>query len=291
MLAEETIAPDAVWSPACPERLPPVEVREGRYLLRFARTAAELDAILKLRFEVFNLELGEGLAASFPTGRDQDEFDLTCHHLMVIDTVRRQVVGTYRIQTGELAAAAQGFYAAGEFDLAHLPLKVQREAVELGRACIAREHRHTQVLFLLWKGLAAYLTHNRKRYLFGCCSLTSQDARLGLSVLELLRQGGHLHPSLQVPPRPECACRAEESPAGEPPKASLPKLFRTYLRIGAKVCGPPAIDRQFQTIDYLVLFDVNELDEPTRRMFFGAGEVGETDTATARERCSSGPHA
>jgi putative hemolysin len=42
------------------------------------------------------------------------------------------------------------------------------------------------------------------------------------------------------------------------------------LRYGAKVCGPPAIDRQFKTIDFLVLFDVAEMSERTVRMFFQA---------------------
>ncbi len=33
----------------------------------------------------------------------------------------------------------------------------------------------------------------------------------------------------------------------------LPPLFKGYLRLGAKVCGPPAHDRQFGTTDFLVL--------------------------------------
>ena len=48
----------------------------------------------------------------------------------------------------------------------------------------------------------------------------------------------------------------------------LPKLFRTYLRYGSKVCSPPAIDREFGTIDFLVLLDTHELSERSRRIFF-----------------------
>ena len=50
---------------------------------------------------------------------------------------------------------------------------------------------------------------------------------------------------------------------------SIPRLFRTYLRFGVKVCGPPAIDRQFKTIDYFVIFDVAQMNAFSRRMFFG----------------------
>ena len=86
---------------------------------------------------------------------------------------------------------------------------------------------------------------------------------------EMLQQGGHLHPRFYVPPKPEFECRAEAAIDGGPPEASIPKLFRTYLRFGAKVCGPPAIDRQFKTIDYFVIFDVEEMDGSARRLFFG----------------------
>jgi putative hemolysin len=41
-----------------------------------------------------------------------------------------------------------------------------------------------------------------------------------------------------------------------------------YIRYAAKICGPPAIDRDFKTIDYLVLLDVHELNEETVKIFF-----------------------
>ena len=256
--------------PVFTDAIPQKEIREGRYSVRFARTIAERDAVLKLRFEVFNLELGEGLESSFTTSRDLDEFDDTCHHLIVEDTDSGRIVGTYRTQTAEMAAAARGFYSATEFELAHFPSGVLEDSVELGRACVASEHRNIQVLFLLWKGLAAYADHNQKRYLFGCCSLRSQDSSEGLRVMELLEQEGNFHASFSVPPRPGYECTAGDAGRVPDREASVPKLFRIYLHYGAKVCGPPAIDRQFKTIDFLVLFDVFEMDAQTRRMFFAA---------------------
>ncbi len=253
--------------PRSREGLPPIEIREGRYLARFVDSVRDLDKVLELRFEVFNLELGEGLDASFLTGRDEDQYDLTCHHLAVFDEQMRPI-GTYRIQTSDMAAAAAGFYSATEFDLQLLPAELIDNAVELGRACISPLHRNTQVLFLLWKGLASYLTFNSKRYLFGCCSLSSQDARQGLLAYEEMVQEGKLHPHFRVKPKPEYECDpSDDSIATQP--AKLPRLFRTYLRFGARVCGLPAIDREFKTIDFLVLFDTAEMDEPSRRMFFG----------------------
>lgn len=255
--------------PRFSDSLPPSEMREGKYLVRFVRSREELDAVLKLRFDVFNLELGEGLESSFQTGRDLDEYDLMCHHLIVIEEATDNVVGTYRLQTGAMAAAAKGFYSATEFDLSHLPVEVLEDSIELGRACIAKPYRNTQVLFLLWKGLASYIAFNRKRFLFGCCSLTSQDAREGKLTMELLEREGYLHERFRVSPNPEVECFPADFTVQVPFEVKLPRLFRTYLRFGAKVCGEPAIDRAFKTIDFFVLFDLFGMDREMQQMFFG----------------------
>jgi putative hemolysin len=248
--------------------IPDIGFSYGRYMVRFATSREELDQILRLRFTVFNLELGEGLEPSFLTGRDEDKFDRSCHHLLVVDRTSGEIAGTYRLRTVELANGADDFYSAGEFDLACLPPGYLEEAVELGRVCIAREHRNKQVLFLLFKGLASYLTHNRKRYMFGCCSLPTQDRLEGARALRHLERTRSIHPEFSVPPLEgfECIADADTSASGE--KVSLPALFQCYLRFGARICGLPAIDRAFKTIDFFVSFDVSEIDSRARKMYF-----------------------
>ena len=270
LLPLKTSAPEAFAYPSNPDALPQSAFTKGKYLVRFAQTTEEVDAVLRLRFEVFNLEMREGLASSYRTGRDMDEFDLTCHHLVVTDTTSGAIIGTYRLRTGEMATGGGGFYSAGEFDLARLPLDVLASAVEIGRACIARAHRNKQVLFLLWQGLAAYMTHNRKRYFFGCCSLTSQDAQEGMRVLNHLQRAGYLHPTINVPPRSGLECSPEGYFVVDGQEVVIPRLFQTYLRFGAKVCGPPALDRRFKTIDFFVLFDAQAMTARTRQIFFDA---------------------
>lgn len=256
--------------PIHPERLPSRELREGKYVVRFASNAEELDAVLRLRFEVFNLEMGEGLEGSFESERDLDQFDPVCHHLVVVDTTDGEVVGSYRLQTYEMALENFGFYSNIEFDLASLPGRIQADSVELGRACVALEHRSTQVLFLLWKGLALYVAANRKRFLFGCSSLTSQDPGEAKALMDHLEAKGHLHPELEVVPRPDFEC-FDSDYAGDPRlRVKVPQLFRIYLRHGAKVCGIPAIDREFKTIDFFVLFDVEAMPRRMYRTFFGS---------------------
>ena len=251
--------------PVALERLPDSAVDAGRYRVGFARDRKTLEEILRLRYQVFNLELDEGLAASHATGRDEDELDHRFHHLMITDREDRKVVGTYRLQTAEMASARGGFYTAGEFELTGFPPELLARSVEIGRACVARDHRNGRVLHLLWRGLASYLNWNRKSALFGCCSLTSQDQALGVATLRHLERLGHLHPEVRIDPLVSTRCEANGNPL---PPPHVPALFQSYLDLGAKVCGPPAIDRLFQTIDFLVLLDVETLPSRTVRSFF-----------------------
>jgi len=243
------------------------DLREGRYRVTFARTADDLERVLRLRFAVFHRELGEGLADGWRTGLDTDRFDAACHHLMLVDESADAVVGTYRLQTAEMARAL-GFYSAQEFALEEEPAlaPLLADAVELGRACIAREHRHGTALFALWRGLAAYVAAHGKRHLFGCCSLTSQDPREGLGLHRALERAGHVDPELRVEPRPAFRCAV--APGAPLPDVAPPPLFATYLRHGARVVGGPALDREFGTIDSLVVLDLARMPARLVRLFF-----------------------
>jgi len=254
--------------PPAPEALPNTQIKSRAYTLEFAKTEQELDDILRLRFEVFNLELGEGLNESYITGRDEDDLDRVFHHLLIRSSRTGEVVGTYRMQTRAMAERHAGFYSAGEFDLGGLPESVLDQAVEIGRACVAKDHRNGRVLHLLWRGLASYLTWNDKRYLFGCCSLTSQDRALGARAHHYLQREGYLWPAGTVAPLPELACPANDGDDESAEEVHIPALFQSYLNLGATVCGPPAIDTLFKTIDFLVLFDKTKLSARVFQSFF-----------------------
>jgi putative hemolysin len=250
--------------------VPDIELVEGRYRVRFARSAEDLAAAQALRFRVFNLELGEGLEESHLTGRDEDPFDTGCHHLLVIDDTVDEIIGTYRMQTHAMATRHMGYYSAGEFDLSAFGDDMLARAVEVGRACVALEHRKQRVLFALWRGLAAYMLTKGTRYLFGCCSLTSQDQAEGLATMARLREMDVVAPGPLLQPLPGLGC---EGPAPTPEQIAavkIPKLFGTYLRFRSLVHSEPAVDREFKTIDWIVVMDIEALDAKTVQLFFGA---------------------
>ncbi len=261
--SKEDAAAGAAWRMVYPvgrEFLPRWSVVDGHYRCRFATDSEELERALRLRYEVFNLELGEGLDESHATGLDRDRFDDHCHHMIVEDLDTVSTVGTYRLQVAQMASVGHGFYTAQEYDMRSWPAEILEQAVETGRACIHKDHRKSKVLQLLWKGLAAYALHNRRRYFFGCCSLTSQDPAEGARMMEYLRQNGHLHPSICTQAHPAYACHEEYESIEGWEESRVPPLFRTYLRYGARICSQPALDRHFKTIDFLALIDLTEVD-------------------------------
>lgn len=216
----------------------------------------------RLRFLVFNLELKEGLYAAYTTGHDIDEFDAICDHLIVEHAPTGKIVGTYRLQTGAMAFENAGFYSEREFDFS--PYKRLGYAViELGRACVHRDHRSTDVLYLLWRGIAQYASSHGGRYLIGCSSLTSQDPAHGTTVYAAMRE--HLaSPHLRTTPHPAFTMPLTSA---EGASDKIPKLLRSYLAVGAKICGPPAIDQEFKTIDFLTLMDLETVHPRVRARF------------------------
>ena len=246
-----------------PALQPWISIDVGKYQIRLAQSLAEREAACRLRFRVFNIELGEGLISSYSTGMDQDQFDLFCDHLIVEDRSRNEIVGTYRMQSGVTAARHLGYYSAQEFDF--LPYESIRDQVlELGRASIDREHRSSEVLTLLWRGIAQYSKFYGLRYLIGCSSLTSQDPQAGWQMYSQLSDF-LVSPEFRTSPR----ARYELPPvmASSKVEVKIPKLIKTYIAVGAKICGTPAWDREFGTIDFLTLLDLAHLTPAARNRF------------------------
>ena len=242
----------------------PLLTETSLFRVVLAQTPEDLVECQRLRYDVFNIELGEGLSTSDRSGLDIDPFDTFCDHLMVRDLETGKLVGTYRLQTGQVARRNLGYYGNQIFDFsAYEPIR--REVLELGRACVHIDYRNIMVLHALWKGIAVYATRNDSRYLIGCSSISSQDENAGVAMYESLKEKYLVAPSLRTQPQPGHECRAtgETVEAGRPPR-----LFRAYLEISGRICGPPAIDREFKTIDFLTLVDLAKLPERVRTRFF-----------------------
>lgn len=231
-------------------------VANGRYVLKLAETDEERKAAFKLRFDVFNVELDEGLPENEAFEMDTDVFDSYCDHLLVL--FEGEVVGTYRVLLGE-KRPPQGFYTEGEFHLdplfKHLNMD-PNDVCEMGRGCIHPEHRKQSVLMTLFWGLYHYILQNKKIYLLGCGSLppniSDDDAD---ATYELLKEQGVVKNIDGVHPVPEFSYVGDAS-KGEP---HIPPLVKIYKQLGAHVMSTPAYDKVFKCHDLLIVFKMSEL--------------------------------
>jgi hypothetical protein len=105
--------------------------------------------------------------------------------------------------------------------------------------------------------LMEHSLQTQKQYLFGCCSLKSQDPLVGGSLYEWLCEAGYMHDEFRVIPRPGSKCIFYKS-AQKSSNVNLPSPLYTSLKRGAKICGMPALDRDFRTIDFFTLLNLQQ---------------------------------
>lgn len=234
-------------------------------LLVAAKDSDEVVAAQRLRYQVFAEEMGATLH-SLVAGLDVDEFDQFCDHLVVRDDGTGEIVGTYRMLSPERAAEAGQLYSDTEFDLSALA-ELRPSLVETGRSCVHPDHRGGGVVSLVWAGIARYMLLSGHRYLAGSASVPITDGGgYAAGVWDTVRTKRYADDALRVRPLRPWDCddiqRAD--------RAVVPPLLRGYLRLGAKVCGPPAHDPDFGVADFYVLLDLHNVDERYLKFFLGA---------------------
>jgi putative hemolysin len=251
------------------------ELRGGHLGVRLASNLAEIDAAQALRYRVFYDEMGAiPNAEELRSQRDADLFDSVADHLLVVDHQLGDgpegVVGCYRLIRRAAANRVGRFYSADEYDISKM-LSFPGEVLELGRSCVAPAHRGRATMQLLWRGIAAYVSHHNIDLMFGCASLPGTDPDANAEHLTYL-YANHLAPA-EICPRalPE---RYVDMNRMDPTKldarralASLPPLVKGYLRLGGFVGDGAVIDHQFNTTDVAVVVKTELVTEKYMRHY------------------------
>jgi len=253
--------------------------------VRLADGAVDIDAAQHLRYRVFYEELdAKPDAEARVRRRDADRYDPICDHLLVVrkgaaagpDEIRvadGEVVGTYRLLRQSVAERNSGFYTQDEFDIA--PLIARHSGLkflELGRSCVLKPYRTKPVVELLWQGIWNYVRLYDLDVMLGCASLEGTDPSHHAMGLSFMAQNSAAPPEWQVGALPS---RRIEMNLLPPAKVDakralrmLPPLIKGYLRIGCYVGDGAVIDRQFNTIDVLIILPVSQIN-PRYFSYFG----------------------
>ena len=250
----------------------PVVVAAGpernKIAVSWAKHQDEVAEAQRLRYQVFAGEMGATLSNTVP-GHDVDLFDNFCEHLLVRDVPSNQVIGTYRVLTPTQAARVGSTYSDTEFDLTRLR-GLRENMVELGRSCVHADHRHGGVIMALWSALAEFMVRNQLDTMIGCASIPMLhngvvSGDVAASIWNKVRHSHlasieyHVRPRRPLPLE-RLDCNLDVEP---------PALIKGYLRLGAKVLGPPAWDPDFNSADLPMLMRIADLPPRYRKHFLG----------------------
>jgi len=248
--------------------------RSGQLDVRLATSEAEIAAAQALRYQIFYDEMGaKPTPLMQAAGRDIDDYDAVCDHLLVIDHGlagggKPHVVGTYRLLRQVVAQMNRGFYSAGEYDLSPLIAQSRTggQLLELGRSCVALEYRNNTTITLLWRGIASYLQTHAIGHMFGCASLHGNDPAVHAAELSYLYHHHLAPPELRARALPEHYVAMDRLPLtsydARAASKALPPLIKGYLRVGAMIGDGGFVDDQFNTVDVFVVMPVERI---TRR--------------------------
>ena len=201
-----------------------------------------------LRYRVFSAEFDAKLNGA-ELGLDMDDYDIHCSHIGVRDLNSGELVATTRLLDHQAAAGLGRYYSEEEFALHGL--------ARLEGATIA----------VLWGELAEVLNEGGYRYLMGCASISMQDGGIqAQAIMQRLRERYLCTEHLRAEPK-------HPLPQLDLPGnviAEMPPLLKAYMRLGAKICGEPCWDRDFQVADVFILLKRDELCPRYARHFKAA---------------------
>jgi putative hemolysin len=245
-------------------------IDRGSYTVKTIDNSTELEEALQLRHDVFYKEL---LRRNNFIPVDMDKYDMLCDHLIITEKTTGSIIGTYRLNSSVFSKL---YYSENEFDITSVK-NLDGNKLELGRACVHKDYRNGLTIALLWKGLMAYAKATDTRYLFGCSSIKTMDHNELKIIFGYLKKHFCSDETLRVYPKGKFRSKSSFTVKEHLDLDSafsfyncgrmLPSLLTSYLKAGARICGEPAIDRQFKCSDFFTLLDLESVNKPHENKF------------------------
>ncbi len=230
------------------------KIKVGNVKISWASSDKERNEVYKLRYKIFAEEMG----ANINGGKkkiDKDIFDDYCEHLIARDIKSEKIIGTYRVLT-PLGAKNLGYlYSELEFDIGKIN-DIRDIVIEVGRACVHKKFRSGSVIMSMWAELGRFMKANGFQIMIGCSSVPIKDGgHMAASIYKKLFKSGRITEAYKVIPRLPLDC--DSLPFDN--EIETPPLLKGYLRLGAKICGNPAWDPDFNTADFFTMLNLNEI--------------------------------
>jgi len=231
---------------------------KGRYRARLAETRQDLSAAQALRHRSFLARRG-----LLPQGgRDADDFDALCRHVLIEDCPTGALVCCYRLLGFRGGESLSGSYAGQVYDLRALDAFAGAK-LELGRFCLDPGWHDPDILRLAWGAMAQIVDADRVGLLFGCSSFEGADWAAHIPALALLRN--HLAPAQWLPAQKatevfQFASQLRDTVVDlRAAMQALPPLLRTYLAMAGWVSDHAVLDRALDTLHVFTAVEIAKI--------------------------------
>ena len=217
----------------------------------------EIRKVQELRYKYllkdYNPNLEEG-------GIDDDGYDEYSDSILVIDTEKGIIAGTYRVATLD-TIKDQKFLTEDEYDIKELRDSKER-FLELGRAVVHVDYRNGFVIQLLLLAIYHYATEHNCKYYLGLCSFHGVNPEAYSHGFSLLARDYSFkkYKITAIGDAFDLHFVDEDKIDMLRAKQELPALLRMYLRLGHRVCIGGSIDHKFNSCDVLIVLDADEIN-------------------------------
>lgn len=239
----------------------------------------------RLREQTFRA-VGEGTGNAL----DIDEYDQYYYQLFIWDRANQQIVGGYRVGTGETIFqqhGIEGFYINSLFKIHTNAYPILKQSIELGRSYIIESYQKGYLpLFLLWQGILSFLLrHPQYRYLIGPVSISKYYSYVTKSmIVDFVKQhyfNEEIAPYFQprTPFVPQLCEEYELQAIGselkdlekfmatiEPAHIKVPILLKQYTKLNARFISFNLDPNFSDALDGLMLLDLKKLPMEIIRM-------------------------
>jgi L-ornithine Nalpha-acyltransferase len=226
-----------------------LSLAKGIYQARIAASPDDVIAAQRLRHLCFVDRPG---GTPRPDGRDQDDFDALCQHVLVEETGSGRLVCCFRLLPLAGGSEIGQSYSAQYYELSALR-DFQGPMVEMGRFCVHPDVQDADVLRVAWGAMTRFVDGRGVEMLFGCSSFAGTEADRYLDAFAML-SAGHLAPKRWLPrvkaPRVFRFADRLRRVVFDRKRAllAMPPLLKTYLVMGGWVSDHAVVDTDLNTL-------------------------------------------
>jgi len=222
------------------------------YFIKLAENWGEIREAQILRTNAFGLER-----------LDSDEYDDNSDHLLLYE--EKKLIGTMRLRQSKSSNAP--FYISQEFKLNGFEKRLlNHNFLEIGRLCTLKgSYRYSPLMLLATE--FEYAKSRGIENFVGCTSFYQEnlnDAEEIFSILEKQGKTVSKENLIKVKEDYKAYFYAEKQ---KKENIKIPSLAEIYFEAGAKIISEPAIDREFNCVDYLMAGNVKNIPKKFERVF------------------------